>query len=313
MLVVAHILAILGVYSLIVGTVVREIGPCADQTTKVLILCQYVSKNGTHSEHDVPSDTCRPSTVGQDVDRDLGVAETSERERSTDGQEDSSITDVRLRGAEEHCVSDNGEGSAENEQREALVDLARDEGDNEVDDKANDIRRHSVQLLADRRGVGVDGRNDGGREERNALHGNVDKDEDPRDGQRVGVDDSADSLGLVELVRDLGRADVLRLYARDGQVLLLLREPLGLVRVVRKSEKGDEGDANGDEPLDEEELLPALDAADSLALENARCQQTTEGTSERGRAEVEGQAERELVLPVPAGQVVGNACRSVRV
>lgn len=64
---------------------------------------------------------------------------------------------------------------------------------------------------------------------------------------------------------------------------------------------------HGDDTLDNEELLPGVDLAEAIKLEDARGQETTECTSQRSHDDVECEAEAELSLAVPTREVVGDA------
>lgn len=157
------------------------------------------------------------------------------------------------------------------------VESGAEEGNEEGEEAAYDVRGDGEELLHDGALVGVDGGDDGRGEESEALDGDVVEEEDERGGERDGGHDTQPEFLLVDAVEDFGLADALGLDTGDGQVALLLGKPGGGRGAVSQGEEGDEGEADCDDAFDGEDHAPACEAAEGLEGEDARGEEATEG------------------------------------
>ena len=119
-----------------------------------------------------------------------------------------------------------------------------------------------MQLLRHDAVVRVDCPDNGGREEGEALDGDVVQQEDESGAEGHGAEDAVENLGHVELVEDFGRADALGLDARDCEVLFVLCQPACGGGAVRQREEGDDGEAARDDAFDSEDHAPGVQAAE---------------------------------------------------
>lgn len=257
-------------------------------------------------DHD-ETDTGRTCAVGERVGGRLRGAQRSKGEGACGNDERRAVADVRVFASQEHDVADDGQGSEDHHDDEALVELPREEvGDND-DGGADYEGRNGVQLLADDRVVGVDCGHDGREEEGHGLRCDVVKEEDPRANDRVRVEDTEDKLALIDLVEHSLRTDILRLDARNSERLLLGVEPARRLRAVGQRKEGNNTQADRDDSLDEEEVPPAVQAPDVVNLEDTARKQAREGSTEGRRADVQRDAERKFRLAVPSRKVVRDA------
>ncbi|KAJ8106704.1 hypothetical protein OPT61_g9364 [Boeremia exigua] len=267
--------------------------PCRDQAADV-------------AKHDDCADGGGARRVGDDVGRALRVAERAEGEGAGRDDEGRSVAHLRHRAGQEHNVADHHEGRAHDDEDHAAVEAPAEEGEEEREESAHDVRRDSAELLVHDGGAWVDGSYDGRREEGKTLHGDVVQEEDERCGQDDGVEDTAERLLPVELVENLVLSNALRLDTRDSQILLLLSQPPRSLGSIGQGDEGDEGEEAGDDALDGEDHPPAGERAKRVECEDSRGQETTERAGQRRHDNVQRETERQLRASVPSRHVVCN-------
>lgn len=127
------------------------------------------------------------------------------------------------------------------------------------EESADDVRRNGEQLLVNRRLVGEDASHNRRGEEGQALDGDIVQQEDGRNRQRRRRKNALLDSPRVQLVQDDRRANLLPLNSSIREILLLLRQPLGLFDSIRHQRVGGDTDDGGDDAFDEEDLLPCVD------------------------------------------------------
>lgn len=200
------------VADLVVGAVEGQVRPGGDEAADV-------------AEHDVGADGDAAARVADDDGRRLRVGQRAQGEAADGREEGRGVPHARLAAREEQDVPEHREGRREGDEDGAPVEAPAAERQPDDEGGAEHVRRHRVQLLLDRRLGRVDGGHDGRREEREPLHGDVVEEEDERRRQHERVPEAEPQLVPVGLVEDAGLRHALGLDARDGEVLLLLREP----------------------------------------------------------------------------------------
>lgn len=278
----------------IVRPISRQKRPSAHQPTNV-------------SAHDVHADGAAASRVRNNVGADLRVGHGAKRKDGRREQKDGGIAGLGVGGGKEDDEADNDEGCARHDDDLATVHLPADGGQKESEESTDDIRGHSQELGHDGGLAGVDGADDGGGEEADALDGDVVEQENERGAERHRVEDAAHELLDVHLVEDLGGADTLRLDAENGKVLLRLGEPASRLGTVSEGDVGNESKNAGDDALNGENHAPRGQAAKALELEDAGGEETTEGTGHGSHDDVETETEGELGTAVPSREIVGDA------
>ena len=73
-------------------------------------------------KHDIRADGSRARGIGQDVRRDLGVAQSTKGEGACGDEERRAVADLRVFGGEEHDVPDHHEGGGADEEDLAFVE-----------------------------------------------------------------------------------------------------------------------------------------------------------------------------------------------
>lgn len=142
---------------------------------------------------------------------------------------------------EEQDVAEHRERRGGGDEDGPAVEAPAREGQADEEHGAERVRRHGEELFLDRGFCGVDGADDGGREEGEALHGDVVEEEDEGRREHHRVPEAEPELVLVGFVEDARLRHALGLNARDGEVFLLLCEPARGFGPVREREEGDEG------------------------------------------------------------------------
>lgn len=132
-----------------------------------------------------------------------------------------------------------------------------------------------------RRLVREDGSHNRRSEESQALDGDVVQQEDGGNRQRCRRSDTLLDCACVQLVQDDRRANLLSLDSGIRKILLLLRQPLGLLDSIRHQDIGGNTDDGGDNTLDQEDLLPGVHRPNAVDLEDTGSEQSTESPSER--------------------------------
>jgi len=84
-------------------------------------------------------------------------------------------------------------------------------------------------------------------------------------------------------------------------------EGLDVLRAVGQDVEAERGEADSEEPLNEEDPLPAFQVADAVHLLDGRCEETGEGTGQCGSREEERNADLQFVRAIEARQVKDNA------
>lgn len=145
----------------VVGRVVWYKCPCGDQTAHVawklsalrtLIQTMQIE----HTEHDVRANGRSARRVSQDVRRHLGVAQRSERKGTGGDDECRAVAHLRVRGSEEHDVSDHYQRGGDDEEDVPSVEAPGQEGKHDCEEGSDYVRWHSAELLVNYRGAGVD-------------------------------------------------------------------------------------------------------------------------------------------------------------
>lgn len=266
---------------MVVGRIRGQEGPGRDQSTDV-------------AKHDGRSDRGRASRVGDHVRRDVGVAESAKGEAAAGNQEGSTIPHHGVLAGEEHDVSRDHQGRADNEEDQSLVKSPAEEREQNGEEGAHNVGRDGVQLLRHHGRMRVDSLDDCRREESQSLDGDVVQQEDKRGGQRDGAEDAAQRLGKVQLVENLSGTNTLRLDARNGQILLFLCEPTGSFRSVGHRHEGDERNADGDDAFDGKKHTPATETAKVVERKDAGSEKATKSSGEGCHDNVQGQTESQL-------------------
>lgn len=170
-----------------------------------------------------------------------------------------------------------------------------------------DVRRDAVQL-----GLcvcPVEVAQDGGQEDGQALDGDVDEEE--AEAARVVVDAHDGAPDMSERDALVGVRAVLAHEALRRDRLLALREEPARRRRRRQPDWRDHADHHGQQPLEEEDVAPAVDAHARRApvrdAREARRQEAAEGAGHARRRDVDADAEEELLALVEGAQVEGEA------
>lgn len=96
------------------------------------------------------------SRDSQDVRRHLGVAQRSERKGTGGDDECRAVAHLRVRGSEEHDVSDHYQRGGDDEEDVPSVEAPGQEGKHDCEEGSDYVRWHSAELLVNYRGAGVD-------------------------------------------------------------------------------------------------------------------------------------------------------------
>lgn len=90
------------------------------------------------------------------------------------------------------------------------------------------------------------------------MHGNVVQQEDQTDSQCGRREDTLLDGASVQLVQDDGGANLFSLDSGVGEILFLLRQPLGSLDSVGHQEVGADADDGCDDTFDQEDLFPSV-------------------------------------------------------
>lgn len=194
-----------------------------------------------------------------------------------------------------------GEGEAEGDEGEADAREVRGEGEDEEEHGADAVGRDRVQVRLD--GVVLERGDDLRHEQAHRLQRhtetNLNRQKAIRGRQ---LEDLQGVLEVEFLAYDGGRVD---LDAREGELLLVLGEEAGFVGVLGEPPVGDEGEADGEGSLDEEQVAPSLEFR-ALDVEDAEGEEAGEGVGDVGRGVEEGEAPGEFAAAVEGGEVVDD-------
>lgn len=248
------------VADLVVGGVERQVGPGSDEATNI-------------TEHDVTADGDAAARVAHDDGRRLRVRERADGEAADGREEGRGVPHAGHLARQEQDVPQHREGRRGDDEGGAAVAAPAAERQADDEDGAQHVRRDREQLLLDGRLGRVDGGDDGRREEREALHRDVVEEEDEGRRQHHRVPEAQPQLAVVGLVEHAGLCHALGLDARDGEVLLLLREPARRLRAVGEREERDDGQPDGDDSFDAEDHAPRVQASKVVQCEDSGCQQ----------------------------------------
>ena len=112
-------------------------------------------KTSNVAKHDICADGSRARGIGQDVRRDLGVAQSTKGEGACGDEERRAVADLRVFGGEEHDVPDHHEGGGADEEDLAFVEACGEVGEQDGEEGADYVGWHGAELLVYYR---VDGR-----------------------------------------------------------------------------------------------------------------------------------------------------------
>lgn len=253
----------------------------------------YVKTNGTAS-----------CGIADNVGADVSVRHGTENHACAGNHEASTVQNMLCFSGEEHGVAGDDSWGGQDDEDLSLVGPPTDGREEDSENGTHGVGRDTVELLLDDGVIGVDVADDGGKEEGEALDGDIVEEEDEGDLESDRVGNTAQELGSVDAVNDFGLGKTLRLDSGDAKLLLLLGEPAGGLGSVGEGEEGDEAQGNSDDALDGEDHSPLVEAAKVVESENGAGQETTKGTSQRSHDHVERQAECQLRALVPTGEVV---------
>lgn len=149
----------------VIGAVEGEERPRGDQAADV-------------TEHDIRPNGGGAGGVRDHIGGDMCVGQCAETECARGDDEGGAVSHLRVRGREEHYVADHHERGGGNEVDGAAVGAPAGEGDGDGEEGADDVGRDGLELLVDDCVAWVDCSHDGGREEGEALHGDVVEEED---------------------------------------------------------------------------------------------------------------------------------------
>ena len=171
-----------------------------------------------------------------------------------------------VRAGEEHDVAAHHEGGADDEEDVAAVESPAEEGEEDGEKGANNIRRNGMELLRDHTIFGVDCLDDRGGEEGQTLYGDVVQEEYEGGRESDRAKDTAEDLWNVELVQDFCGTDTFGFDTSDCKVFLLLREPPRSSGTVGQGEEGDERKTAGNDALNGKDHAPMVKAAEVREL-----------------------------------------------
>jgi hypothetical protein len=242
--------------------------------------------------------------ITDDVGADVGVGHGTENHTGTGNQETSTISNTGSLGGQEHGVSDNDSGGGEDDEDLSSVEVPTESREGNGKDRSDSVGRDTVKLLLDGAVLGVDGSDDGRKEESKTLDSDVVEEEDEGDLKSDGVGDTAPELDSIDAVNDFGLSETLGLDTGDAEILLLLSEPSSSLGSIGESDESDETESDGDDTLNSKDHSPVVKATEVGKLENSTGQETTESASKRSHDHVEGQAESQLRALIPTGEIV---------
>lgn len=251
-------------------------------------------------------------SVTRDIGADVRIRHGPKHHGGARNQETRRIPDLGDLGRQKHDIARHDHGRRHGDQKLPAVKVPAHGGEGDGEEGADNVGRHAVQLLLDHGVLGVDGGDNGGHEEGQALDGDVVEKEDDGDLDGDGARDAAPELEGVDAVDDFRLRDALGFDARDAQVLFLPGEPLCRLWAVGQCIKRHETQANGDNPLDGKDHAPIRQAPEILQFQNRRCEQPAKRPRQRRHDDVQRQAKRELGATVPSGHVVRDAGEHAR-
>jgi len=212
------------VSNLVMRAIKRQERPGRDQSTDI-------------AKHDIEADSGGASSVGNNVCRDLGVAQSAKGEGTGGNDESSSVADIGILGCKEHDISNHHQWSGGNKQDCASVQAPGDEWQQNGEKATDNVWRDSVELLRDDGCLGVDGAHNGRGEESQSLNSDIIQKEDEGCDNGDWVEDTTHNLLHVELVEDFGRCNTFSLDTGNCEVLLFLSEPISRRGTVSQSEE----------------------------------------------------------------------------
>lgn len=187
---------------------------------------------------------------------------------------------------QEHDVSTHHQWSGHDEEDVSTIEPPGEQGEKKDEEGPDHIRRDGVELLRYHRVLRVDCLDDGWQEKRKALDGDVVEEEDEGGGQGDRAEDATENFDGVDLVEHLGGPDTLRLDSGNGEILLFLAEPPGRLGTVGHGEKGNDGQATGDDAFDGKDHAPLMQTTEMVEGEDGGSQKAAKGTGQRSHDDV---------------------------
>lgn len=227
-------------------------------------------------------------------------------------QETRRIPDLGDLGRQKHDIARHDHGRRHGDEELPAVKVPAHGGERDGEEGADGVGGHAVQLLLDHGVLGVDGGDNGGHEEGQALDGDVVEEEDDGDLDRHGAGDAAPELEGVDAVDDFRLRDALGFDARDAEVLFFPGEPLCSLWAVGQGIKRHETQPNGNNPLNGKDHAPIRQAPKIVKFQNRRSKQPSKRSRQRRHDDVQRQAKRQLRATVPSRHVVRDAGEHAR-
>jgi len=210
---------------LIIRPILRQVGPRRHDSAAV---------PQRHDEATRDSANARPRRVIQSPGEERGA----EREGARRSQEDGEVLDCLLLDGHEDRVPDNRHERAGEDEVAALLKVVTAPGHQDGPAAGDDVGRHGVELRL--QGRPAEGVQNGGQEQREALHGDVDEEEADAADQVVDVEDGG--LHVVQLDRLLAALLVLAVDALERDETVFGGEESALVRCAGENEHAGRGD-----------------------------------------------------------------------
>lgn len=119
-----------------------------------------------------------------------------------------------------------------------------------------------------------------------------------------GIENTSLNLRAAEIVQQLIRGGTLGFDPGDGQISLLQSQESRRIGPIYQDKERKNGDAAGDDALDEENHAPAFHGADVVESQDRRSKQAAKGARQRRSDNVHGKPEGQLAATIPPTEVI---------